>query len=438
MKIAVFGLGYVGCVTAASLAARGHIVVGVDTNPNKVASLQAGEAPVLEPGLPELVARTVAERRLIATEDAQAAVTASDLSLVCVGTPSAADGAIDIGALERVTTTIGGAIAARPLRHTVVIRSTTIPGTCEATVRPLLEQASGLRVGADVGLAVNPEFMREGTSIEDFNNPPKTVVGGVDEASADVTASLYDDLTAPLFTLPVRVAEMVKYADNAFHALKIGFANEVGVACRALAIDSHEVMRVFCADHKLNISSAYLRPGFAFGGSCLSKDLRALLHAARHADVELPILESILPSNERHLQRAVEAVLGLGRRRVGIFGLAFKQGTDDLRESPLVELAERLLGKGLDLRIYDPAVSPSGLVGANREFIERRLPHLSTLLVDSAEELLRHSDVCVVGALTAEAERQLSVEEDHHLIDLVRLPDASRWREDERYFGIAW
>jgi GDP-mannose 6-dehydrogenase len=433
MRIAVFGLGYVGSVTAANLAARGHTVIGVDTNPDKVASVQAGEAPVLEPGLPELVAGTVAERRLTATEDAHAAVNASDLSLVCVGTPSATDGAIDTGALERVTTTIGRALAGRQRRHTVVIRSTTIPGTCEGLIAPLLEGASGLQVGADVGLAVNPEFMREGTSIEDFNNPPKTVVGGFDEASADVAASLYDDLNAPLFTLPVRVAEMVKYADNAFHALKIGFANEVGVACRALAIDSREVMHVFCADHKLNISPAYLRPGFAFGGSCLSKDLRALLHAARHADLELPILERILPSNERHLQRAVEAVLGLRRRRVGIFGLAFKQGTDDLRE-----LAERLLGKGLDLRIYDPAVSPSGLVGANREFIERRVPHLSTLLVDSAEELLRHSEVCVLGALTREAGRKLIPEGDTYLVDLVGLPDASKWREAGRYLGIAW
>jgi GDP-mannose 6-dehydrogenase len=319
-----------------------------------------------------------------------------------------------------------------------VIRSTTIPGTCEGIIAPLLERASGLQVGAEVGLAVNPEFMREGTSVEDFNNPPKTVVGGVDEVSAGVAASVYDDLNAPLFTLPVRVAEMVKYADNAFHALKIGFANELGVACRAFGIDSHEVMRVFCADEKLNISPAYLRPGFAFGGSCLSKDLRALLHAARHADLELPILESILPSNERHLQRTVELVVSLGRRRVGILGLAFKHGTDDLRESPLAELAERLLGKGFDLRIFDPAVSLSRLVGANREFVESRLPHLSTLLVDSAEELLRHAEVCVVGALTPEAVRHLASERERYLVDLVRLPDASERREADRYLGIAW
>jgi len=438
VKIAVFGLGYVGCVSAAGFAVRGHIVVGVDTNPLKVRLIQAGESPVLESGLGELIAETVASGRLSATDDARAAVGASEISLVCVGTPSASTGDLDTGALERVASTIGEALASSDHRHTVVIRSTMLPGTCEELVIPRLEDASGDRAGADFGVAVNPEFLREGSSVEDFNDPPKTVIGEVDEASGDAVASLYSGLPGPVFRVPLRVAEMIKYVDNAFHAVKIGFANEIGALCRALDLDSHDVMRIFRADTKLNISPAYLSPGFAFGGSCLPKDLRALLYSARHADLALPILENVLPSNERHLQRVVDLVIDLGHRRVGLFGLSFKPGTDDLRESPLVELAERLLGKGFDLKIYDPAVSLSRLVGANREYIERRIPHLSALLAESSEEVIRHAEVCIVGACTPETLEALARADGRHVVDLVRLPDASSRRQREDYLGVAW
>ena len=438
MRIAVFGLGYVGCVSAACFAARGHAVIGVDNNPVKVGLIRDGRTPVLEPGLAELVAETVADGRLRATEDAEAAVRESELSLVCVGTPSAPNGSLGTEALERAVETIGRALAPGGERHTVVIRSTCLPGTSLGLVVPLLERASGLSAPDEIGVAVNPEFLREGSSLADFDNPPKTVIGQLDERSGEPVAALYAHLDAPLFRVELGVAEMAKYVDNAFHALKIGFSNEIGALCRAFGLDSHEVMEIFRSDTKLNISTAYLTPGFAFGGSCLPKDLRALLYAARRADLETPILGGILPSNERHLQRTVEAVLELGRRRVGLFGLAFKPGTDDLRESPLVELAERLLGKGFELKIYDSAVSLSQLVGANREYIEGRIPHLSALLADTADEVMEHAEVCVIGAASAEAISALAAANDRHVVDLVRLPDAVERRGREGYVGVAW
>jgi GDP-mannose 6-dehydrogenase len=323
-------------------------------------------------------------------------------------------------------------------RATVVVRSTSVPGTTEDVVRPLLEQASGLQAGDGFGLAMNPEFLREGSSLTDFEAPPKTVIGELDAASGDAVAALYEGIPGPVHRVPIRVAEMVKYADNAFHATKIAFANEIGTACRALGIDSHEVMRVFCTDTKLNISPAYLRPGFAFGGSCLPKDLRALVHAARRADLHLPLLESILPANERHLQRAVDLVLATEARTVAVFGLSFKPGTDDLRESPLVELAERLLGKGRELRIHDPAVSLSALVGANREYIDLHIPHLSRLLVETPEEALAGAGACVVGARSPELEAALAAAPAIPVVDLVRLDDGLVDRSDGRYNGIAW
>ncbi len=438
MKIAVFGLGYVGCVTAAALADRGHDVVGVDVNPTKVRLIEAGQTPVLEPGLADLVAKTVAEGRLSATEDAAKALTDSTLSLVCVGTPSAPNGSLNTEALERVAKTIGRCLDATNGRHTVVIRSTTLPGTCEGLLRPLLEEASGRRAGDAFGLAVNPEFLREGSSLTDFERPPKTVIGELDEASGAPVADLYADIPARLFRVSLRVAEMVKYVDNAFHALKIGFANEVGALAQSFGLDSYEVMEIMRADTKLNISPAYLTPGFAFGGSCLPKDLRALVHAARRSDLDVPLLESILVSNERHLQRTVDVIVGLGARRVGLFGLSFKPGTDDLRESALVELAERLLGKGFELKIYDPTVSLSRLMGANREYIEKRIPHLSALLAETPEEVFAHAEVCVLGAASPEAIAALADLDGRVVIDLARLPDASDRRGQAGYLGVAW
>lgn len=438
MKIAVFGLGYVGCVSAAGFASRGHHVIGVDTNPLKVGLLAGGTSPILEAGVDDLVADSVRAGLLTATDDAAGAVRASDISLICVGTPSAPHGGLSTAGLERVARTIGEALVDHQRRHTVVVRSTMLPGTCDTLIVPILEQASGLRAGRDFGIAVNPEFLREGTSVDDFGNPPKTVIGEIDEASGEAVAALYEDMPAPLFRVPLRVAELEKYIDNAFHALKIGFANEVGSLCRLLDIDSHEVMRIFRSDTKLNISPAYLTPGFAFGGSCLPKDLRALLYCARHVDLEMPILESVMPSNERHIRRLVERVIDLGLRRIGLFGLAFKPGTDDLRESPLVELAERLLGKGFDLRIYDPSVSLARLVGGNREYIESRIPHLSALLVGTPEEVIEHAEVCIVGSAIPEAIEAIEAVGDRPLIDLVRLPDASERRVSPEYSGVAW
>lgn len=438
MRISVFGLGYVGCVSAACLASRGHEVIGVDVNPIKVGLVRSGRAPVVEERIGELTEDVVRTGALRATADVAEAIAHSDVSLICVGTPSEANGSLSTTYLERVTEEIGTAFKEQQHRHTIVFRSTMLPGTCLELLVPILEKASGLTAGVDFGVAVNPEFLREGTSVRDFFEPPKTVIGEIDTASGDAVAALYDGLPGDVFRVPIPVAEMAKYADNAFHGLKIGFANELGAICRAIGLDSHRVMDVFLADRKLNISPAYLRPGFAFGGSCLPKDLRGLVYAAHRADVAVPILAHVLPSNDEHLRRAFDLVARTGKRKVGLFGLSFKPGTDDLRESPLVELAERLLGKGYDLRIYDANVSLSRLMGANREYIEGRLPHLGQLLAGSVEEVLEHADVCLVGSTDPSVLAALPHGGDHILIDLVRLPDADVRRTEEGYVGLAW
>lgn len=438
MKISVFGLGYVGCVSAVCLAARGHQVVGVDVNPTKVDLINHGHTPVVEERIGELTADVVRDGALRATMDVREAISVTEISLVCVGTPSAPNGSLSTAHLERVAEQIGQAIGDQGHRHTVVFRSTMLPGTCEDLLVPLLEQASGLRAGEDFGVAVNPEFLREGSSVRDFHDPPKTVVGALDSISGDAVLALYEGLPGDVFRVPVRVAEMTKYVDNAFHGLKIGFANEIGALCKALGLDSHQVMDVFLADRKLNISSAYLRPGFAFGGSCLPKDLRGLVYAARRADVTVPILEHVLPSNAEHVRRTFELIAETGHRRVGLFGLAFKPGTDDLRESPLVELAERLLGKGYDLQIYDANVTLSRLTGANREYIEQHLPHLGELLSDSVENVMAHAQVCIVGCTDRALLAALDVAGDRVVIDLVRLPDAEQRRANPGYVGLGW
>ncbi|MEO3889273.1 nucleotide sugar dehydrogenase [Nonomuraea sp. B5E05] len=435
MRISVFGLGYVGCVSAACLASMGHQVVGVDVNQAKVDLINDGRAPIVEERIGELVATSVAGGALRATTDAAQAVRDSEVSLVCVGTPSAPNGSLSTTFLERVAEQIGRSLAPG---HVVVFRSTMLPGTCADLLVPILELSSGLRAGVDFGVAVNPEFLREGTSVRDFFAPPKTVIGESDEAAGDVVAALYDGLPGDVFRVPIPVAEMAKYADNAFHAVKIGFANELGAICQAMDLDSHRVMDVFLADRKLNISPAYLRPGFAFGGSCLPKDLRGLVYAARKADVSVPLLSHVLPANEAHLQRAFDLVTAAGRRRIGLFGLSFKPGTDDLRESPLVELAERLLGKGYDLRIYDANVTLSRLVGANRAYIAERLPHLGELLADSVDEVLRHAEVCVIGCADPTVLDALSRAGERRIVDLVRVPDAEAQRGRRDYTGIAW
>lgn len=437
--ISVFGLGYVGCVSAACLASRGHRVIGVDVNPDKLEALSRGRSPIVEDEIGGLTAAVVAEGRLVVSADTRAAVLDTDISLICVGTPSTPGGGLTTRYLEEVTSEIGAAIGAKSRRHVVVYRSTMVPGTCEQLLIPLLERASGKRAGLDFGVCVNPEFLREGTSVRDFLGPPKTVVGSTDPASCDEVLGIYRGIPGPVFRVPIRVAEMTKYVDNSFHALKIGFANEVGALCAALGLDSHAVMDVFVADTKLNISSAYLRPGFAFGGSCLPKDLRALTHTARRNDIDLPLLTNLLVSNEVHLRRALDLVVAHGRRKVGIFGMSFKPGTDDLRESPMVELAERLIGKGFDVKIHDANVVLSRLLGANRAYIDDRLPHVGELLTDDIEAVLEHGEVLIVGSsLPQVVDAVARAGTERVIIDLVRLPNAAQLRMSPNYQGIGW
>jgi GDP-mannose 6-dehydrogenase len=437
-RVAVFGLGYVGSVSAACLASRGHSVIGVDVSAEKVEMINQGQSPVVEVGLGDLVAEQVAAGRLCATTDSAYAVANTDIALVCVGTPSASNGSLLTGFLERVSEEIGAALADYRERYTVVVRSTMLPTTCEQIVLRRLQEASGRRGGEDFGLAVNPEFLREGSSVSDFFDPPKVVIGQFDEASGDAVADLYAGLPGPVYRVPMAVAEMIKYADNSFHALKVGFANEMGAVCKALGLDSHAVMDIFMADAKLNNSPAYLRPGFAFGGSCLPKDLRALVHRARRADVPVPILESVGPSNEGQIDRAFKIIEATGKRSVGLLGLAFKPGTDDLRESPLVALAERLLGRGFELLIHDPQVAVSRLLGANRAYVEERIPHLSRFIADSPDEVVSQAEVCVVGAADPEAIAALRRVDGCIVVDLVRFPGSADYADDPRYIGISW
>jgi len=437
MKITVMGLGYVGTVVAGCLARDGHDVIGVDVDRDKVAQINAGRAPIVEPQIDAIVGAAVAACRLQATTDATAAVHASDLVLVCVGTPSRANGSIDLAHLRRVCEQIGAALRQHPGAPVVALRSTVLPGTTRGVAIPLLESASGKRAGVEFGVCVNPEFLREASAVRDYEQPPKTVIGELNRASGDLLASLYEGFPGLLVRTDLETAELVKYADNAWHALKVGFANEIGSLCKALGIDGHRLMEIFCRDRKLNLSPAYLKPGFAFGGSCLPKDLRALLQQARALDLSLPILAGVLPSNELQLARGVRAVIDAGKRRVGLLGLSFKAGTDDLRESPLVELAERLFGKGYDLRIYDAHVDLAELRGANRDFVLNRLPHLARLLVPSVDAVLAHAETIVVGNAAAEfADVPRRLSEGQVLIDLVRICDAPSVAG--AYEGIAW
>src|SRR5437667_9482427 len=386
MKVSVFGLGYVGSVSAASLAADGHHVVGVDVNRHKVSSVNAGKSPIIEPGLDVLLARAVEEKRLRATTDVAQAVHTTDISLICVGTPSRRNGSLDLTYLTRVCEQIGAELRDKSQYHVVVVRSTVLPGTTHEVVIPALERASGKKYGEGFGVSVNPEFLREGTALKDFRKPPLTLVGHNHAADASGTIALYQAIDAPLVSTSIRVAEMIKYTSNTWHALKVVFANEIGNLCKKLNVDSHDVMEIFCRDEKLNLSSYYLKPGFAFGGSCLPKDVRALQYRAKQVDVDLPVISHILASNTLQIQHAVDEVLETGKKKIGLLGFSFKAGTDDLRESPMVILAEALLGKGLSLRIYDRNVLLARLVGGNKEYIENQIPHLSSLLCDTVEE----------------------------------------------------
>lgn len=437
MKLSIFGLGYVGCVSAACFSENGHEVVGVDTNAVKVDIINDGRSPVVEPGVEDLIGRGVKDQRLRATMDATEAVHNTDVSLVCVGTPGRPNGSLDLAYIKAACKQIGSALEGKSRFHIVVMRSTMLPGTIEETVVPTLEVFSGKKAGRDFGIAINPEFLREGTSIHDFHNPPFTLIGADHEETADTVRRLYATLTAPMITIGIKEAEMVKYVCNCFHGLKVSFANEVGVLCKALGVDSHRVMDVFCQDTKLNLSPYYLRPGFAFGGSCLPKDLRAINYKAKTADVDLPVMNAILHSNRQHVERAVEMVLRTGKKRVGVLGLSFKAGTDDLRESPMVTLIETLIGKGLNLTVFDREVELARVFGANKEYIEREIPHISSLMRRRVEEVLECSDVVVVTKRSDEYREALSNTAQRPIvIDLARVVEGAV--SDERYHGIAW
>jgi GDP-mannose 6-dehydrogenase len=437
MRISIMGLGYVGAVSAGCLAEDGHTVVGVDPNRTKVDLINQGVTPIVENDIGEIIKRNVANGRLRATDDVASAVADTDISIICVGTPSQLNGSLDLRYIRNACEEIGAALRDKGRFHVVVARSTMLPGTMRDVVVPTLETASGLVAGRDFGVCNNPEFLREGTAVHDYRHPPKTVIGELDERSGALLADLYASLTAPLIRTDVETAEMVKYTDNVWHAVKVAFANEIGNVCKSVGIDSHRVMDIFCQDTKLNLSPYYLRPGFAFGGSCLPKDLRALNYKARSLDLDLPLLSSVLPSNERQIERGMKMIVDRGNRKVGILGFSFKAGTDDLRESPLVEVIERLIGKGYDLRLYDRNVSLASLTGANRDYILNHIPHVSRLMVDSVDDVLAHGDTLVIGNGDAAFRDILErIRPGQSVVDLVRI--SNNPIRSDAYHGICW
>nr|HNH72085.1 UDP-glucose/GDP-mannose dehydrogenase family protein [Pseudomonadales bacterium] len=437
VKISIFGLGYVGAVSAGCLADEGHEVIGVDPSQTKVDLINGGKSPIIEQQIDGMIASAVAAGRLRATTDVEQAVLASELSFVCVGTPSQMNGNLDLRFVRRCCEEIGAAIARKSGFHVVVMRSTMLPGSMRTVVIPTLEEASGKRAGQEFGVCINPEFLREGTAVWDYRNPPKTVIGESDAAAGDCLVSLYAQLSAPLVRTDIETAELVKYTDNSWHAVKVVFANEIGNLAKALGIDGHRVMEIFCQDTKLNLSPYYLKPGFAFGGSCLPKDVRALTHKARSLDLDLPLLNAILPSNRLQVEKALRMVIDKGQRKVGILGFSFKAGTDDLRESPMVEVIEQLLGKGYELRLYDRNVNLAALTGANRDYILNHIPHISRLMVSTLDEVLAFAETLVIGNGAAEfREVPARLRAGQQVVDLVRI--AESMSQPGSYDGICW
>lgn len=438
MVVSIFGLGYVGCVSATCLAHDGHTVIGVDVNPHKVELVNSGRSPIVEPGLDELLAGVVKSGRLQVGLDSQAAVINSDISLICVGTPSNGNGSLNLQYVEKVCKEIGTALSTKQGYHVVVVRSTVLPGTVEEKLIPLLENYSGRQAGIDFGVCMNPEFLREGSAIKDYYHPSYIVIGQLTQQSGDAVQELYNTLDAPVIRTSIEIAETVKYVSNAFHALKVTFANEIGNLCKAHGIDGQQVMEIFGQDRQLNISTAYLKPGFAFGGSCLPKDIRALLYRAKERDLELPILSNVLLSNQRQTERGIALIENTGRKKVGVLGLSFKAGTDDVRESPTVTLVETLVGRGYQVRIFDDKLELSKLIGANKSFLEQELPHIASLMCASIHELVETSDVLVVAnGSEAFGDVPKLMREDQILIDLVGIAKANG-KIYGIYEGICW
>ena len=436
MKISIFGLGYVGAVSAGCLATDGHEVIGVDPNRTKVELINQGTTPIIEKDIGEMIAATVKSGHVRATADVRDAVVGSDMSLSCVGTPSQLNGNLDLSHVRKVCQEIGAAIREKDTFHVVVARSTMLPGSMRSLVIPTLEAASGKVAGVDFGVCNNPEFLREGTAVYDYYNPPKTVIGESDEKAGALLVQLYEKMDAPLVRTDVETAEMVKYTDNTWHAVKVAFANEIGNICKAVGIDGHTVMEIFCQDTKLNLSPYYMKPGFAFGGSCLPKDVRALTYKARSLDLDLPLLNSILPSNQKQVEKGIKMIVDKGARKVGILGFSFKAGTDDLRESPLVDVIEYLLGKGYELKLYDKNVNLAALTGANQDYILNMIPHISKLMVDNMQDVLDFADTIVIGNGAAEFKTvPNSLRPHQHIVDLVRI---SKEQSGEQYDGICW
>ncbi|HEY4978425.1 MAG TPA: nucleotide sugar dehydrogenase [Candidatus Acidoferrum sp.] len=437
--ISVFGLGYVGTVTAACLADRGNTVIGVDLSRTKVEAMNKGNSPIVEPRVSELIAESHKAGLLQATSSAETAVLNSDVTFLCVGTPSLRNGKLDLGHIEPVCQEIGEILRKKNSFHLVVLRSTVLPGTAESIVVPTLEKASGRRMGAEFGVCVNPEFMREGTAVADFLQPAMTIIGAADKSHASLVRELYAWAPGRIFETSFRSAEMMKYVCNTWHAVKVAFANEIGTMARAMEVDAESLMDIFVSDTKLNISPTYLKPGFAFGGSCLPKDVRALNYRAKELDISLPLLEAIMPSNEEHLERALEMVLASGKRKIAMLGLSFKAATDDLRESPQVQLVKRLLGEGREIEIWDSNVSLGRLIGSNREYIEQVIPHIGSLLKTDLAEVLRNAEVVVIGTHGLDQELlRLNIRADQEVIDLVNLEKVRRLATSGSYKGICW
>ena len=437
MNISIFGLGYVGTVTAACLSKCCHKVIGVDVNQFKVDSINQGISPIIEPGVDELLRKVLGEGKLSATTNVRDAVMSTEVSLVCVGTPSNPNGSLNLDQVNRVAEQVGEALRMKDGYHAIVIRSTVLPGTVDR-LTSIIQESSGKIAGKDFGVASNPEFLREGTSVADFENPPYTVIGTSDQRMVDILSEMYRPINAPLYTVGVKEAEILKYACNAFHAVKVTFANEIGAISKKLEVDSHAVMKIFAEDTKLNISPYYLKPGFAFGGSCLPKDVRAVTYEARLLDLATPLLESLMASNELQIQRVVEWVIQKKKKNVGFLGLSFKSGTDDLRESPIVKLVETLLGKGYSISIYDSNVNLARLVGANRKYIEKEIPHISSLMKDNLQEVVEHADIILIANRGSGFKDVLEkVKPDQVVLDLVRITDD--WKQcNGKYEGIGW